>query len=97
MDDSPSQFKGIKRNPIGSRFDADSQSWELRAWELRAATSLSRLWDDRGRRKEALEVLAPIYDRFTGGFEVADLRAANALTGEIRARRRVAQTPLRRR
>jgi predicted ATPase len=91
-DASPSQFKGIKRNPIGSRFDADSQSWELRA-----ATSLSRLWDDRGRRKEALELLAPIYDRFTGGFEVADLRAANALIGEIRARRRVAQTPLRRR
>ena len=49
------------------------------SWELRVATSLSRLWRDGGRTKEALELLAPIYDRFTEGFGTADLIAAKAL------------------
>jgi predicted ATPase len=46
--------------------------------------SLARLWHDRGRSKEALELLTPIYDRFTEGFETADLRAAKALIEQIR-------------
>jgi predicted ATPase/TolB-like protein/cytochrome c-type biogenesis protein CcmH/NrfG len=55
------------------------------SWELRAATSLSQLWHDRGRTGEALELLAPIYDRFTEGFETADLRAAKVLIDEFHA------------
>jgi predicted ATPase len=49
------------------------------SWELRATTSLARLWRDQDRPKEAHELLAPVYDRFTEGFATADLRAAKAL------------------
>ena len=49
------------------------------AWELRTATSLARSWRDRGRTQDAHELLAPVYDRFTEGFDTGDLRAAEAL------------------
>jgi predicted ATPase len=52
-------------------------------FELRAATSLARLWGEDGRREEAREVLAPVYGWFTEGFETADLRDAKALLGEL--------------
>jgi predicted ATPase/DNA-binding winged helix-turn-helix (wHTH) protein len=48
-------------------------------WELRAATSLARLWRDQGRPAEAIALLQPVYDRFTEGFDTADLKAAKAL------------------
>jgi hypothetical protein len=47
-------------------------------WELRAALSLARLKATQGR-PEAKRVLTPVYDRFTEGFETADLRAARAM------------------
>jgi predicted ATPase len=53
------------------------------SWELRAATSLARLWREQARNEEARELLAPIYARFTEGFETADLRAAKALIGDL--------------
>jgi predicted ATPase/DNA-binding winged helix-turn-helix (wHTH) protein len=46
------------------------------SWELRAATSLARMWGKQGRTEEARQLLALIYDRFTEGFETADLKAA---------------------
>ena len=49
------------------------------AWELRAATSLARLLREEGRSAEASAVLQPVYDRFTEGFETADLKTAKAL------------------
>jgi predicted ATPase len=49
------------------------------SWELRAATSLARLWHGQNRRTEALALLQPVYDRFTEGFDTADLKAAKAL------------------
>jgi predicted ATPase len=49
------------------------------SWELRTATSLARLRCGQGRTKEAHELLAPIFDRFTEGFGTADLVAAKAL------------------
>jgi predicted ATPase len=49
------------------------------SWELRAAASLARLLRDQGRSAEALALLLPVYDRFTEGFETADLKAAKAL------------------
>jgi predicted ATPase len=49
------------------------------SWELRAATSLARLWRDQGRSADATAVLQPVYDRFTEGFATADLKAAKAL------------------
>jgi predicted ATPase len=47
--------------------------------ELRAAMSVSRLWQLQGKRAEARELLAPIYDWFTEGFDTADLQEAKAL------------------
>jgi predicted ATPase len=52
---------------------------EAKFWELRAATSLARLWGEQGKRPEACELLAPVYGWFTEGFDTADLRAAKKL------------------
>jgi predicted ATPase len=52
-------------------------------WELRAATSLARLWRDQGKRTEAHDLLAPIYDWFTEGFETPVLKEAKALLDEL--------------
>jgi predicted ATPase len=53
------------------------------SWELRAATSLARMLRNQGRSTEACELLAPIYDRFTEGFETADLMAAKSLLADL--------------
>src|SRR5216683_5232397 len=53
------------------------------SWELRTASSLARLWRDQHRVKEARDLLAPIYERFTEGFGTADLRAAKKLLDEL--------------
>jgi predicted ATPase len=50
-----------------------------KSWELRAATSLSRLWQQQGKRAEARQLFAPVYGWFTEGFDTADLREARAL------------------
>jgi hypothetical protein len=57
------------------------------SYELRAATSLARLLAGRGRRAEAREALAGIYDWFTEGLDTADLRAARNLLTELGRRR----------
>jgi predicted ATPase len=54
-----------------------------KAFELRAATSLARLWRDQGKRAEADDLLAPIYGWFTEGFDTADLKDAKALLNEL--------------
>jgi predicted ATPase len=54
-----------------------------KALELRAATNLAALWMDQGKRKEALEVLAPVYGWFTEGFETQDLKQAKALLDRL--------------
>ncbi len=51
--------------------------------ELRAAMSLSRWWQKQGKREEARELLAPIYDWFTEGFDTTDLKAAKALLEKL--------------
>ena len=55
---------------------------QAKSWELRAAMSLARLWQGQGKHAEAQQVLAPIYDWFTEGFDTADLREARALLTE---------------
>jgi predicted ATPase len=52
--------------------------------ELRAATSLARLWRDQGKRAEARDLLSPVYRWFTEGFDTPDLKEANALLDELR-------------
>src|SRR5207249_5619041 len=56
---------------------------QAKSWELRAAMSLSRLWQRQGKRDEARELLAPIYGWFTEGFDTADLQEAKALLEEL--------------
>jgi predicted ATPase len=56
---------------------------QTRSWELRAAMSMARLWRDQGKREEARELLAPVYDWFTEGFDTLDLKDAKALLEEL--------------
>jgi len=52
---------------------------QAKSLELRAAMSLCRLWLEQGKRGEARNLLEPIYDWFTEGFDTADLQKAQAL------------------
>jgi TOMM system kinase/cyclase fusion protein len=56
---------------------------QAKSLELRAATSLSRLWQQQGKRAEAHQLLAEIYGWFTEGFDTADLQDAKALLEEL--------------
>jgi len=56
-----------------------------RGYELRAATSLARLWREQGRRGEARDLLAPVCGWFTEGFDTPDLKDAKALLEELAA------------
>jgi acetylornithine/succinyldiaminopimelate/putrescine aminotransferase len=56
---------------------------KAKSWELRATTSLARLWQAQGRADEAREALAKIYDCFTEGFDTRDLREAKALLEKL--------------
>jgi len=49
------------------------------SWELRASTSLARMWRNQGRSEAARELLAPVFGRFTEGFETADLKDAKSV------------------
>jgi class 3 adenylate cyclase/predicted ATPase len=62
---------------------AVAREQEARFWELRAATSLARLWRDHDKRIEARDLLAPIYGSFTEGFDTRDLKEAAALLAEL--------------
>jgi predicted ATPase len=54
-----------------------------RAYELRTATCLARLWGEQGKRAEARDLLGPIYNWFTEGFDAPDLKDAKALLDEL--------------
>jgi predicted ATPase len=58
---------------------AVSHSQQAKSLELRAAMSLSRLWQQQGKRQQAYDLLAPVYNWFTEGFDTADLQEAQAL------------------
>jgi predicted ATPase len=58
---------------------------QAKAWELRAALGLARLWRDQGKRQQARDLLAPVYGWFTEGFETLDLKEAKALLDELHA------------
>ena len=57
---------------------------QAKSWELRAAMSLSRLWQRQGKRAAAYDVLAPVYGWFTEGFDTVDLQEAKVLLEELR-------------
>ena len=81
----------LRRNPSAAdraevsyrRAIERARSQEAKSWELRAATSLARLWRDQGKPAEARELLAPVYGWFTEGFDTADLKEAKALLDHL--------------
>ena len=89
-----SRLRGVLllKNPVMQQEEAEAcfqQALEIarrqqaKSLELRAAMSLSRLWQRQGKRDEAHELLAPIYGWFTEGFDTADLQEARALLDEL--------------
>jgi predicted ATPase len=56
---------------------------QAKSLELRAATSLARLWQQQGKTAEAHKLLADVYNRFTEGFDTKDLQEAKALLDEL--------------
>jgi predicted ATPase len=64
---------------------AVARAQQAKSWELRATMSMARLLRDQDNRDEARELLAPVYDLFTEGFDTLDLREAKALLDELHA------------
>jgi predicted ATPase len=60
-----------------------AQNQSAKSWELRAATSLTKLWQSQGKRDEARQLLMPVYGWFTEGFDTADLQDAKSLLDEL--------------
>src|SRR5215469_9224745 len=67
----------------GSGTIAVTHTQSAKLWELPAATSLARLWRDRGHHAEAHNLLAPIHDWFTEGFDTPVLQDAKALLDQL--------------
>jgi predicted ATPase len=62
---------------------AVARGQRAKSWELRTAMSMARLWRDQGKRKQAHDLLAPVYGWFTEGFDTLDLKEARSLLGEL--------------
>jgi predicted ATPase len=62
---------------------AIARTQQAKSWELRAVMSLSRLWQQQGKKNEAQQMLAEIYGWFTEGFDTKDLQEAKALLEEL--------------
>ena len=84
----------MKRSPVGAKGSVGAKhpttlqenplNSQMRfPWELRAAMSLSRLWQQQGQRAEARQLLAEIYGWFTEGFDTPDLQDARSLLDEL--------------
>lgn len=70
---------GLQAKECFARALAIARAQNAKSWELRAATSLAHLRRDQGQGEEAHALLAPVYDRFSEGFDTPDLREARAL------------------
>jgi class 3 adenylate cyclase/predicted ATPase len=80
LNDEPNQAEASLREAINV---ASGQQAKL--LELRASTTLARLWRDQGKTQQARELLAPVYGWFTEGFDTLDLKEAKALLEELAA------------
>ena len=81
--DSDSSHRFLEAEKCFRRALDTARDQSAKAWELRAATSLSRLWQSQGRRAEAVELLAPIPGWFPADYNTPDLEAALALLVEL--------------
>jgi class 3 adenylate cyclase/tetratricopeptide (TPR) repeat protein len=75
--------EGAENNYLASLDWAREQ--KAKSWELRTSTSLAKLWQTQGKNKEALDLLKPVYEWFTEGFDTKDLKDAKALLEELGA------------
>jgi predicted ATPase len=73
----------VKAEAYFERALAVSRQQQAKSWELRAAMSMARLWRDQGKVQQARELLAPVYEWFTEGFDTHDLKEAKALLEEL--------------
>ncbi len=82
----------LQRGRIGAKAEAErcfrraieiARGQKAKSWELRATVSLARLWRDQGKRRQARDLLAPVYAWFTEGFDTPDLKEARALLDEL--------------
>ena len=73
----------MKAHSYFERALAVARQQQAKSWELRAATSMARLWRDQGKSQQARELLAPVYGWFTEGFDTLDLKEAKALLDEL--------------
>lgn len=80
-------LSGLNRLEEGQNVLAEAmriaRKQQAKAYELRAATSVARLWRDEGKRDAARDLLAPVYNWFTEGFDTLDLKEAKALLDEL--------------
>jgi adenylate cyclase len=81
---SRAQSAGAEAEPCFRRAIEVAQRQGAKLLQLRAAASLARLWQSQGRLREGRELLAPLYDWFTEGFDTADLKDAKALLDELK-------------
>lgn len=77
-----SDLQDAEQNYLASLDWAREQ--QAKSWELRTAISLASLWQNQGKHKEAHDLLAPMYNWFTEGFDTKDLKEAKALLAELR-------------
>ena len=75
-------LEGAERNFLASLDWARRQ--QARSWGLCTSMGLARLWQSQGRRQDAYDLLAPVYDWFTEGFDTKDLQEAKVLLAELR-------------
>jgi tetratricopeptide (TPR) repeat protein len=78
----------LKGDPEGAEQNfLTSLDWarrqQAKMWELRTSTSLARLWQSQGKGRETYELLAPVYNWFTEGFDTKDLLEAKSLLAEL--------------
>ena len=74
-------LEGAEKNYLASLVWARQQ--QAKSWELRTSISLAKLWQSQGKRKEAHDLLAPVYNWFTEGFDTKDLKEAKVLFEEL--------------
>jgi predicted ATPase len=62
-----------------------ARAQQAKSWELRAAMSMARMWRDQGKHQQARDLLTPVYNWFTEGFDTLDLKEAKTLLDTLAA------------